>query len=103
MITVRIRWLDVLAQIQKFNAAYSIVQVLPKFEEQFKQYQELVQKIQTINVIDERPKVTFGQKKDTAMAGVFNKIYMFNKNMGPDGVDVMVFENGAWVEKKEIL
>ncbi|CAL5979324.1 Prolyl-tRNA_synthetase [Hexamita inflata] len=103
MITVRIRWLDVLAQIQKFNAAYSIVQVLPKFEEQFKQYQELVQKIKTINVIDERPKVTFGQKKDTAMAGVFNKIYMFNKNMGPEGVDVMVFENGAWVEKKEIL
>lgn len=38
--TIRIRWLEVMQLLPKWNIAYSVVAVLPKFKEEYDKAQE---------------------------------------------------------------
>eukprot|EP00703_Trepomonas_sp_PC1_P005323 JAP91283.1 Aminoacyl-tRNA editing domain-containing protein [Trepomonas sp. PC1] len=105
IVTVNIRWLEVLLERQKLDLSYGIVQVLPKFADQFLVYKNVAQKLhqKQFMICDERPKVTFGQKKEIAQSGVFSKIYVFSKDTTEGEVAVMNWENGEWVEGREAV
>ena len=78
--TIRIRWLEVMQLLPKWNIAYSVVAVLPKFKEEYDKAQENLKQIpECYTIVDERPKISIGAKKDLALAGVFDHFYIFGK------------------------